>query len=69
MEKKLSIEGMSCKHCVGRVKKYLETIENVSDVHVDLESKEAVFKAPSDIDMETAIQKINAFGFTAKEKS
>jgi len=67
MEKKLSIEGMSCQHCVGRVKKYLETIENVSEVHVDLENKKAVFNAQENMDMETAIKAINAFGFTAKE--
>ncbi len=66
MEKKLSIEGMLCMHCVGRVKKYLEAIENVSDVHVDLENKKAIFKSTDDIDMKTVIKEINAFGFTAK---
>ncbi len=69
MGKKLSIQGMSCQHCVGRVKKYLEAIETVSDVHVDLENKEAVFKAAANMDMETAIKAITAFGFTAKETS
>lgn len=69
MEKKLSIQGMSCQHCVGRVKKYLEAIENVSEVHVDLENKEAVFNADANMDMETAIKAINAFGFTTKEIS
>ena len=34
MKKYLSIEGMSCKHCVNRVKKYLETVG--TDVSVDL---------------------------------
>lgn len=69
MEKKLSIQGMSCQHCVGRVKKYLEAIENVSEVHVDLEDKEAVFSAEENMDMKTAIKEINAFGFTAEETS
>jgi len=69
MEKKLRIEGMSCQHCVGRVKKYLESVKNVSDVNVDLENKSAVFKADSDIDMEAIINKIQSFGFTATEKS
>jgi len=69
MEKKLSIQGMSCQHCVGRVKKYLEAIETVSEVHVDLENKQAVFKAAANMDMETTIKTINGFGFTAKETS
>ncbi len=69
MKKKLSIQGMSCQHCVGRVKKYLEAIETVSEVHVDLENKEAVFRTDAKMDMETAIKAINAFGFTAKEIS
>ena len=69
MEKKLKIEGMSCQHCVGRVKKYLESVKNVTDVHVDLENKSADFKADNDIDMETVLEKIKSFGFTATEKN
>lgn len=68
MEKKLSIEGMSCRHCVGRVKKYLESVKNITDVHVDLENKSADFKADLDIDMEAVMEKIKSFGFTAEEK-
>ena len=69
MEKKLRVEGMSCQHCVGRVKKYLESVENVTDVHVDLENKSADFKVGPDIDMDAVIEKIKSFGFTATEKS
>lgn len=66
MEKRLNIEGMSCMHCVGRVKKYLETV--ALDVDVDLEAKEASFNADPGLDMDKVIQEINAFGFTATEK-
>lgn len=69
MEKKLRVEGMSCQHCVGRVTKYLESVKSVTDVHVDLENKSAVFKAGSDIDMKAIINKIQSFGFTATEKN
>lgn len=68
MEKKLSVEGMSCPHCVGRVKKHLESVPNVSDVHVDLDAKQAVFQANGDIDMQGIINAMNEFGFTAKEQ-
>lgn len=65
MEKQLSIEGMSCKHCVNRVKKYLETVG--TDVTVDLEGKKARFNARDNVDMNTVIKDISEFGFTAKE--
>ena len=56
---------MSCKHCVNRVKKYLETVG--TDVSVDLEGKTADFNAAGDIDMDTVIKDISEFGFTVKE--
>lgn len=65
MEKHLSVEGMSCQHCVNRVKKYLETVG--TDVYVNLEEKKAHFNARSDVNMETVIKEISEFGFTAKE--
>jgi copper chaperone CopZ len=66
MKKRLNVEGMSCMHCVGRVKKYLETVG--TDVTVDLESKEARFTVDGPLDMGTVISTINEFGFTATEK-
>lgn len=65
MEKNLSVEGMSCQHCVNRVKKYLETVG--TNVSVDLEGKKARFDADNDVDMQTVIKEISEFGFTAKE--
>jgi copper chaperone CopZ len=65
MEKHLSVEGMSCQHCVDRVKKYLETVG--TNVSVDLEGKKARFDAGTDVDMETVVKEISEFGFTAKE--
>nr|WP_321395713.1 heavy-metal-associated domain-containing protein [uncultured Desulfobacter sp.] len=65
MEKHLSVEGMSCQHCVNRVKKYLETVG--TNVSVNLEGKEAKFDAGNDVDMNTVIKEISEFGFTAKE--
>ncbi len=56
---------MSCKHCVNRVKKYLETVG--TNVSVDLEGKRADFNAGSDVDMATVIKEISEFGFTVKE--
>lgn len=41
MGKKISIEGMSCQHCVMHAKEALESI-GASDVKVDLKKKCAV---------------------------
>jgi copper chaperone len=42
MKKTLSIEGMSCKHCVMHVTEALEGVNGISSVKVDLASKSAV---------------------------
>ena len=40
MEKiKLSVEGMSCQHCVSAVKNAVGALDGVSGVDVDLEGK------------------------------
>ena len=42
MRKLLTIEGMSCGHCVMRVKSALQGLEGVTDVDVDLLKKSAM---------------------------
>lgn len=37
----LSVEGMSCMHCVGKVEKGLREMEGVFSAEVDLQKKEA----------------------------
>jgi Cu+-exporting ATPase len=70
MEKKLSVEGMTCQHCVKRVTKIIEKASGVSDVQVSLESKEAVFTCDeTGTSVDEILQAINDFGFTAAQKS
>jgi Cu+-exporting ATPase len=69
MDKKLSVEGMTCQHCVKRVKKIIEKAEGVSDVTVLLDRKEAAFTFdPAATDIDGIVKAINDFGFTATEK-
>ena len=42
MKKVLSIEGMSCGHCVSRITSALSGIQGVTSVQVDLAKKRAV---------------------------
>jgi copper chaperone len=42
-EATLQIEGMSCQHCVMRVKKTIEGLAGISDLSVDVGSARIVF--------------------------
>jgi copper chaperone len=42
MTKRLSIEGMSCNHCVGRVTSALTKVQGVTAARVDLATKSAL---------------------------
>lgn len=44
MEKRFTVEGMTCKHCVATVKELLQEIDGVEQVTVSLENKEAIVK-------------------------
>lgn len=44
----INVEGMSCSHCVNAVTKAVESLDGVSDVHVDLEKKTATIDYDSD---------------------
>lgn len=49
MNKKLTIEGMMCMHCVAHVEKALSAVEGVASVAVDLESGTAVVALSADV--------------------
>ena len=68
MEKKLTVEGMTCKNCVARVNKIIGKHEGTSDISVSLENKEAVFTCEPTVDISAIVNAINNFGFTATEK-
>jgi len=61
----LNVEGMSCGHCSGMVKKTLEQIEGISNVSVNLDTKKASFDANSSDLIDTAVKQINAAGYKA----
>ena len=62
----LKINGMSCGHCTGSVKKALESIPGLSQISVDLEGKKASFTndGVAREDIRTAISSI---GFEPEE--
>ncbi|NLM05184.1 MAG: heavy-metal-associated domain-containing protein [Clostridiales bacterium] len=63
MKKKIFIEGMSCGHCSGRVEKALKEQEEINDVVVDLEGKNAVIELNQDLADEKITEIIDDIGY------
>lgn len=66
MEKKLSVEGMMCQHCVAHVKKALEGVEGVEEAVVDLDSNSATAKLSADVADQVLVDAIVGAGYEAK---
>ncbi|MFZ7121475.1 MAG: heavy-metal-associated domain-containing protein [Eubacteriaceae bacterium] len=63
MIKKIFIEGMSCDHCVARVKSALNAIEGVITVKVNLEEKFAQIDSNIDIENKRIFDVIDEVGY------
>ena len=59
----VTVNGMSCQHCVASVTKALEAIDGITDVKVDLASKTATFTEEKPVDPQTVKNAIAAIGF------
>ncbi|MBR1853879.1 MAG: heavy metal translocating P-type ATPase [Lachnospiraceae bacterium] len=49
MQKVITVEGMMCNHCTGRVQKALEGVEGVTSVVMSLENKTATVELASEV--------------------
>ncbi len=65
MTKTLTIEGMSCMHCVNRVQKSLEALEGVTKVQVNLEAGRAVVESDREIADQTLVEAVDEAGYDA----
>jgi len=63
IKKKLSIEGMSCQHCVMHVANALKELEGVVGVDVNLKGQYSVIELSKDIDETTLNQAIEDAGY------
>ncbi len=63
MKKKISIEGMSCEHCVNHVTTALEELAGVSKVEVNLAAKNANIEASQEISDEDINAAIDEAGY------
>ena len=62
----LSIEGMSCASCVGRVEKTLSALPGVSDVSVNLASEQARLSVDSPDRLQDAAQALDTLGYPVR---
>lgn len=65
MEKNFIVEGMMCEHCVKHVKDALLSLPNVTEVEVNLKTKEVKLKSKDPLDNEVIKQKIQEAGYEA----
>lgn len=66
MEQHITIEGMSCQHCVQSVTTTLEGLDGVENVRVTLETGEAVFDTTGPVNMDEVREAILKIGFGVK---
>ena len=63
MTKVMTIEGMMCHHCTGRVEKTLSAIEGVSAVEMSLEGKSATLTLTKEIDDQVLTDAVTEAGY------
>ena len=62
----LSIEGMTCASCVGRVEKALKKVEGVQQANVNLASERAWVQGNTQVQSSDLIQAVKKAGYHAK---
>ncbi len=64
MTKTMTIDGMMCPHCSGRVKRCLEALDAVTAAEVSHESGKAILTLTAEIDNETLKKTVEDQGYT-----
>ncbi len=67
MTKVMTIEGMTCGHCTGRVQKALEAVEGVSAVTMSLEEKTATVELAGEASDEALTAAVTEAGYEVRE--
>ncbi len=63
MEKTVIIEGMTCGHCAGRVKKEIEAIAGVESADVSADEGKAVVEMTNEVDDEKLAAAVEEAGY------
>jgi Cu+-exporting ATPase len=63
----LTVEDMTCKHCVGRVTKAVQEIDQQAKVDIDLPTKKV--RIDSQANLDRIVQAIDAAGYPVSARS
>lgn len=63
MKKKISIEGMSCGHCVNHTREALSELKGVTEVEVNLEGKYAIVEVSQEVSDDAIKAAIEEVGY------
>ncbi len=63
MKKVMTVEGMMCNHCTGRVQQVLSALEGVSAVEMSLENKTATVTLSAPVEEHTLVDAVTAAGY------
>lgn len=66
---KLSIEGMSCASCVGRVEKAIKSLDVIEDATINLASETAVVRFVGETDAQVIVDTLAGAGYPARTLS
>ena len=64
MKKTMTIEGMACQHCAGRVRDALLKIDGVVEVTIDLDAKKADLMLSKSVDDAALKSAVEDAGYT-----
>lgn len=64
---RLSVQGMTCAACVGRVERALKKVPGVADAVVNLATGEATVEGPDDLEVGSLRKAIEKAGYQAQE--
>lgn len=65
----IEVRGMSCAHCVGTVKRALESVSGVSQATVDIDTHWALVSADNYVREEDLVKAIEEVGYEARVAS
>ena len=63
MKKVMTVEGMMCSHCTGRVQQVLSALEGVSEVEMSLENKTATVTLCADVSEQVLTDAVTNAGY------
>ncbi|MEZ4810344.1 MAG: heavy metal-associated domain-containing protein [Allomuricauda sp.] len=67
MMTKIAVQNLKCGGCANTIKRNLDKMEGISDVHVEIESAEVTFNFESDTRIDAVKQSLKTMGYPAMD--